>query len=74
MKEDNIIFQNFLAECLKDYSTQKEQRLGQFLFNKVAEADPDLANKITGSSKDPFYNNKNIKVFLDYVMEEWAKK
>ncbi len=43
---------------------QKGLRRGQSLFNALYDSNPDIANKIRGTEKDPFYKNHLESVFL----------
>jgi len=45
-------------------------RKGQFLFNKLYEIDPVLANEIRGSDTDPFYDDNKIMSFKDKVIDK----
>lgn len=49
----------------------KGQRRGQWAMNTLSIAVPDLANAITGSSDDPFYNDVNLSAFFERVEAEW---
>ena len=35
--------------------------------------DPGLAERVTGTERDPFYDDKRVMAFYLYVMEEWKK-
>jgi len=48
---------------------QNTMRPGQITFNGLADLRPDLAEKITGTSADPFYNDGNLEAFWDKVTE-----
>lgn len=41
------------------------QRRGQYVFNMMAEAFPQVAEPLRGSIVDPFYQNFKIAAFLD---------
>lgn len=43
------------------------QRKGQALFNAIAVVDPLLANRLSGTEVDCFYNDKACKIFRKEV-------
>lgn len=49
---------------------KNDWRLGQTLFNCLYDLFPDVADRIRGTNKDPFYNNDLIKEFLEEILEE----
>jgi len=55
----------------EDYLEQNpEQRKGQAYFNALWFTYPDLADKVRGSHRDPFYNDDRMPEFLDFVLAE----
>ena len=44
-------------------------RRGQALFNYLAVAHPELAEKIRATEADCFYDDKKIPAFLDRIFE-----
>jgi len=44
-------------------------RLGQYAYNLLFEGYPEIANKITGTECDPFYNDKMLQKFLSKILE-----
>lgn len=51
--------------------TPATQRRGQFLFNYLFMQNPELADKIRGTSVDPFHQNTRIDACLAYVIQHW---
>ena len=49
-------------------------RYGQSLYNAAYKYVPTLCEKITGTIKDPFYNNGSIDMFMDAVYEYLNKQ
>jgi hypothetical protein len=45
-------------------------RKGQTFFNVLLELEPDLAQRLTDSADDPFYNDSKLPGFLLRVAEE----
>jgi hypothetical protein len=43
---------------------------GQTFFNVLFELEPELAQRLTGTADDPFYNDGNLPGFLLRVAEE----
>lgn len=44
-------------------------RLGQSLWNTFYDEYPEILKPIKGSDDDPYFNNQNIKNFLNYIKE-----
>ena len=53
----------FSGEC------PSNQRLGQWAFNLLYEAYPEIANNIRGGEADPFYDDDRIPLFLQAILE-----
>lgn len=49
-------------------------RYGQSLYNTAYKYVPVLCEKITGTVKDPFYNNGSIDMFMDSIYEYLNKQ
>lgn len=45
------------------------QRLGQWAFNLLWEAYPDIANQIRGTDSDPFYADSKVPDFLRRLLD-----
>jgi hypothetical protein len=45
-------------------------RKGQTFFNVLLEIEPELAERLTGTADDPFYNDGKLPGFLLRVAEE----
>jgi hypothetical protein len=45
------------------------------MFNTLCDYNPNLAKDIRGQldSIDPYYNDSNVPVFLNYVIQNWSK-
>jgi len=72
-----ISFQDFLNKAIVDYTqeanaTAKHQRFGQWFYNDMILANPDLAEHIRGSKYDPFYLEQPTPEQLRYIELVWA--
>lgn len=57
-------FEEWKHKTIKSWSSDTHQRLGQWCFNQLADINPALAAKITGSQfSDPFYDDTNLRSF-----------
>lgn len=45
-------------------------RFGQALFDALTEIKPDLAERVRGTSIDPFYDDRRIQDFLQWIRTE----
>jgi hypothetical protein len=61
----------FVDECLIEYP---RWRKGQAYFNCLWDMDPELADELRGTYKDPFYKDDRIPEFLKVVEERWNKE
>ena len=50
------------------------QREGQALFNALYTIDPSLANKLTNTDVDCFFDNSKIGSFLEEIDRKWKLK
>jgi len=51
------------------YTPHPHYRRGQALFNHLAHAYPELAEKIRATEADCFYDDKKIPAFMDRIFE-----
>jgi hypothetical protein len=72
-----VTYEQYLAEVIKTQARFSSWRLGQTLFNVLAEQRPGLAESIRGTNLDPFYADHLVKgyekiyAFLEHVEREW---
>lgn len=60
--------QQFLIFCSHSYQNKNNHwRWGQTLYNTCKEMFPDM---VIPENVDPFYNDKKIPEFLDFVLKE----
>lgn len=45
-------------------------RRGQAFFDVLSELEPELAERLTGTADDPFYDDSKLPAFLLRVAEE----
>ena len=68
----------FLVEAISEYSkkqdVQKSQRFPQFLFNKLADKKPKIANELLGSMYDFYYDDKLLEWKWEKVSYWWDKE
>lgn len=61
-----------LHDCVVENSKHYPNwRKGQLYFNCLHNMDPELANELRGSDKDPFYRDDRIPAFLIIVEQRW---
>jgi len=58
-----------LLELIKQRKSEHE-RLGQAVFNFCLYLFTERTEMCRATNLDPFHNDKNIDVFLDFVMKE----
>ena len=64
-------FPEYVTKALKVHHANPELRVGQSYFNTLYDIKPNMANTIRGTNLDPFYQNRIIPAFLDWVEENW---
>lgn len=53
-------------------NSHKGIRIGQIYFNVLYDCNVELAKNIQGSAHaDPFYDDRNLTAFFDYIKENW---
>lgn len=53
----------------------REQRQGQYAFNLLVMVRPDLSEKVRGSmNNDPFYNDRKLPNFIQFVSDNWEEE
>jgi hypothetical protein len=65
-----MTFNAFMLSVLKS-DKPNEQRHGQWAFNMLSDIRPDLANRMTNTSSDPFYTDDNLQAFWVFLAENW---
>lgn len=60
--------------CAGMLARHKNWRAGQGLFNAILLVRPDLAEKIRGTDKDCFHDNKKLSVVVSWLKSELAKE
>lgn len=67
----NMTYDDYLAEVAHQLVAHPEWRIGQTYFNVLASINPALATEVTGSLKDPFYQDAKLPGFHEFVSENW---
>jgi hypothetical protein len=68
---DVRVFAAYLVESYNYMNRYRGLRGGQSFYNVLSYHRPDLAQKIAGTEFDPYYDDKNIPAFLEYVGSNW---
>lgn len=58
------VSQKHYEEVVKDVPSY---RLGQAYMNTLYELHPSIYKEVTGTPVDPFYNDKNLPLFLNKI-------
>ncbi len=66
-------FEEYMVE-LSTFPFDKHHRKGQRAFNYLYEVRPDIADKISGTYSDPFYNDGALDDFFVLVAGMWDQK
>jgi hypothetical protein len=67
-----MTFDEWLSGAVKYAVTNnKEQRRGQAYYNYLASVRMDLTNNIVGTKLDPFYDDRRLNEFIEYVKKNW---
>lgn len=68
----------FLVEAISEYSKRQDvqgcQRFPQFLFNKLVDKKPKIANELIGSMYDFYYDDKLSGWKWEKVSYWWDKE
>ena len=59
--------ERFMVRVQETISTHPCLREGQILFNVLSEEEPEWANEIRSTDSDPFYNDKKIPAFWEWL-------
>jgi hypothetical protein len=63
-------FAYFLKLVADENLKYPKYRIGQTMFNVLHDIMPELAESISGTENDPFYDNKLIGNFFSTICEE----
>lgn len=67
-----MTFEEWLSEAAKyAVKNNKEQRRGQAYYNYLSSVRMDLTNNIMGTKLDPFYDDRVLEDFIEYVKRNW---
>jgi hypothetical protein len=66
--------ESFINYLIALQTRHSDLRIGQHMFNMLCDYNKLLANEIRGDNVlDPFYNDKKVPVFLNYIIQNWNK-
>lgn len=63
----------FLVQWPYAYPDCPEWRKGQRFFNYLEEVHPDLANKLRGTTLDPFHRDDILHRAIEFVTMNWSQ-
>jgi hypothetical protein len=67
-----MTFDEWLSGAVKyAINNNKTQRRGQAYYNYLASVRMDLTNNIVGTKLDPFYDDRRLNEFIEYVKKNW---
>ena len=67
-----MTFEEWLSNAVKYViANNKEQRRGEAYHNYLSSVRMDLTNNIMGTKLDPFYDDRRIPDFIEYVKRNW---
>lgn len=66
-----MTYHEFVDEWVKYGFENREQRLGQSLFNCLDIVRPELANEICATDIDPFYTDSKVFDCFKFIRENW---
>lgn len=69
-----MLIQEFWNEVNVYISIHPQQRLGQAIYNCLADIKPELAQKITSTEVDAFYDSTKVPAMSDFIQENWEVK
>lgn len=58
---------DYIAELHARIVADPDKRAGQQAFVVLWQRRPDLANRISGTARDPFYDSERLDTFLDWL-------
>lgn len=65
---------DFVIEATRTYNkpdNPADYRLGQYVYNKLAEVRPDIATKLCGTPLDPYYRNSVPTETWEFIHRNW---
>ena len=68
---DDMTFEQFVVEAEGQARNMPCYRRGQAYFNLLVHVRPDLAEQVRGSLCDPFYQDKKIGAFMEFIGARW---
>jgi hypothetical protein len=69
-----ITSKSFIDYLIAIQTRHPDLRVGQHMFNMLYDHNKLLANEIREDEiLDPFYNDKKVPVFLEYIIQNWNK-
>lgn len=68
---ETLSFQRYIELVASTQKAEPEWRVGQTYFNVLHMYRPDLSEMVRGNDIDPFYQDKCLPGFLDFVGAYW---
>jgi len=66
-----LTYQEYVRKAYEYYAWHPEQRYGQSFVNYLWAVNRPLAVRAYAETDDPFYDDKNMPRFLDFLAENW---
>lgn len=68
-KLNKIELETFDKACaeIRNNSQNNYLRTGQIMYIVLAKSHPSLAREINGTEIDPFYDDRKIKLFIEFI-------
>lgn len=60
----------YIEELHKRLAADPGKRTGQQAFVVLWQMRPDLANRISGTARDPFYDSERLDIFLEWLAQQ----
>ena len=61
----------YFSSVYKALEANVNWRIGQVYFNILYIMRPDISERVRGTNLDPFYDDKIVNDFLEFVIGEW---
>lgn len=67
--------ESFINYLIALQTRHPQIRIGQHMFNTLCDYNLKLSRDVRGQldNIDPYYNDKNIPAFLEYIIQNWNK-
>lgn len=70
-EEEFAAAQPITVDEVGNFRNGDDIRKGQHAFNLLRRVRADLAEKVSGTERDPFYRDQNMPAFWNFIAREW---